>query len=75
MEEIAKIRNLIDYWMKHNDEHADNYMKWATKAANAGNEELSRILVKLYLESKKMNRLFESAKKALVEGEVIIRAN
>lgn len=64
MEEITKIRNLIEYWMKHNEDHAESYMKWAAKAANAGNEDLSRILVKLYLESRRLNRLFDSAKKA-----------
>ncbi len=64
MEEITKIRNLIDYWMKHNDEHAESYMKWAAKAEAVGNKELSRILVRLYLESKRLNGLFELAKKA-----------
>lgn len=64
MEEIAKIGNLIDYWMKHNDEHAESYMKWAAKAEAIGNKELSRILVRIYLESKRLSRLFESAKKA-----------
>jgi len=64
MEEITKIRHLIEYWMKHNEDHAESYMEWAAKAENAGNEDLSRILVRLYLESKRMNRLFESAKKA-----------
>ncbi len=64
MEEITKIGNLIEYWMKHNEEHAESYMEWATKAAKAGNEDLSRILVRIYLESKRLNRLFESAKKA-----------
>ncbi len=64
MEEITKIGNLIDYWMKHNDEHAESYMKWAAKAEAIGNKELSRILVRIYLESKRLSRLFESAKKA-----------
>jgi len=64
MEEIAKIGNVIKYWKEHNEELAEDYMKWAAKAANAGNEELSRILVRLYLESKRMNRLFQSAQKA-----------
>jgi hypothetical protein len=64
MEEIAKIGNLIEHWIKHNEDNAESYMKWATNAKHAGNEELSRILVKLYLESKRLNKLFEAAKKA-----------
>ena len=71
MEELAKLRDLIEYWMKHNEHHAETYMKWAAKAANAGNEELSRRLVRIYLESRRLNRLFEAAKKsALLEKEV-----
>lgn len=64
MEEIAKVKDLIEHWMNHNEEHAESYMKWATKASDAGNEELSRSLVRIYLESKRLNRLFEVAKKA-----------
>ena len=29
MEEVTKIVNLIEYWMKYNEEHAKSYMKWA----------------------------------------------
>jgi hypothetical protein len=63
MEENVKIGNLIEYWMKHNEDHAESYMKWAAKAASAGNDELSRILIRIYLESKRLNRLLEAAKK------------
>lgn len=64
MKETARIRNLIEHWMKHNERHAESYMKWAAKASDNGNEDLSRILVRLCLESRRLNRLFESAKKA-----------
>lgn len=64
MEEMEKIGKLLDYYMQHNNEHAETYMDWANKASLNGNEELSRILVRLYLESKRLNRLFEAAKKA-----------
>lgn len=63
MEEIQKIRKLIEYCMKHNEDYAESYMDWASKAANAGNENLSRILIKLSLESRRINRLFEQAQK------------
>jgi hypothetical protein len=64
MEENTRIGTLIEYWMKHNEDHAESYIAWAAKAANAGNQELSRILVRIYLESKRLNRLLEAAKKA-----------
>ncbi|MEW6001164.1 MAG: hypothetical protein AB1638_00715 [Nitrospirota bacterium] len=64
MEELVKIRSLLDYWLEHNNEHAEMYMNWANKALSFGNEELSKIFIRLYLESKRLNRLFEAAKKA-----------
>jgi hypothetical protein len=64
MEELEKVRILLDHWMKHNNEHAEIYMQWAKKASMCGNEELSKILIKLCFESKRLNRLFDSAKKA-----------
>jgi hypothetical protein len=64
MVESTKIRKLLDYYMQHNTEHAETYMEWANKASSSGNEELSRIFVRLYLETKRLHRLFEAAKKA-----------
>jgi hypothetical protein len=64
MRDSMKIRNLLDYWMSHNENHAESYMRWAAWASDEGNEELSRILVRLALESKRLNRLFGAAKKA-----------
>jgi hypothetical protein len=63
MTELEKIGTLIDYWQEHNKEHAKNYMRWAVQASDEGNEELSRILTRLALESKRLNRLFQAAKK------------
>jgi hypothetical protein len=48
-------------------------MELANKASVAGNEELSNIFVKLYLESRRLNRLFEAAKKHTVSEGVIKR--
>lgn len=64
MTELEKIGALIDHWQEHNNEHAKLYMDLANKASLNGNEELSRIFVRLYLESRRLNRLFEAAKKA-----------
>ena len=63
MVESEKVRELLDCYMQHNNQHAEKYMELANKAKLFGNEELSRIFVRLYLESRKLNRLFEAAKK------------
>jgi hypothetical protein len=63
MTELEKIGTLIDHWQEHNKEHAENYLRWAAQASDDGQEKLSRILTKLALEAKRLNRLFQAAKK------------
>lgn len=65
MEQLKKLKRLLSYWKEHNNEHAKIYMDWAVKVSSTGNEELSRILIKLYMEQQRMNRLFEEAKKMI----------
>jgi hypothetical protein len=63
MTELEKIGTLIDHWQEHNNEHAELYMDWAEKTSTLGRQELSKILIKLALESKRLNRFFQAAKK------------
>ncbi|MFZ3135767.1 MAG: hypothetical protein WA126_00075 [Thermodesulfovibrionales bacterium] len=66
MEQLKKLKRLLNYWREHNNEHAKIYMDWAVKVSSAGNEELSRMLVRLYMEQKRLNRRFEEAKRMIV---------
>ena len=43
MNEIEKLRILIPHWMQHNDEHADEYQRWAEKAAEASADLLAAV--------------------------------
>lgn len=61
MNDIAKLKRLLHHWMDHNDEHADTYKEWAERIASQGNKELSENLLKLYVETKNLNRLFQEA--------------
>ena len=63
MDEIAKLRHLIEHWAEHNEEHANTYLQWAEKAEKSGNKELCGILTEIADGTKKMNGLFEKAKK------------
>ena len=65
MTELDKLKHLLHHWKEHNDEHAETYRQWAEKASSLGNEELSKVLDKLYHETKKMNGLFEEAEKVI----------
>ena len=35
MNEIEKLRMLIPHWIEHNNEHAEEYHRWAEKASEA----------------------------------------
>ncbi|MDI6775730.1 MAG: hypothetical protein QMD03_00570 [Syntrophales bacterium] len=61
MNELEKLKVLLHHWKEHNNEHADGYRGWAEKASSLGNEELSKTLLRLYEETRKLNELFEEA--------------
>lgn len=61
MDEIDKLKKLLHHWQEHNDEHAEVYREWSEKAASFGRRELSEVLLRLYNETKKINKLFEEA--------------
>lgn len=65
MEHLEKLKVMLRCWIKHNNEHAKIYMDWAVKVSSTGNEELSRALIKLYMDQKRLNRRFEEAKRIL----------
>jgi len=61
MDELEKMKRLLRHWIEHNNEHVQLYRDWAEKAASLGNKELSKILICLSDETKKLDRLFEKA--------------
>ncbi len=63
--DMERLRILLEHWMEHNQEHADTYLQWAEKARISGDAGLSGMLREIAVETKKMNALFEKAKKAL----------
>jgi hypothetical protein len=65
MNELEKLKKLLHHWIEHNDEHAETYLDWSKKASSLGNKELSSILEKISVESKKLNELFIEAIKAI----------
>jgi hypothetical protein len=65
MNQLEKLKKLLSHWTEHNNEHANIYMDWAEKVSSIGNEDLARTLVRLCLEQKRLNRLFEEARRML----------
>lgn len=65
MNQLEKLKWLLHHWTDHNNEHAKIYMDWAVKISSIGNEELSRIFVRLYMEQKRLNRRIEEAQRMI----------
>ena len=36
--DMEKLQILIEHWIEHNAEHAEEFRKWADKAKSAGND-------------------------------------
>lgn len=39
LSEEQKLIKLIEYWIRHNEEHARSYREWADRARNMGHKE------------------------------------
>lgn len=65
MNELEKLKKLLQHWQEHNDEHAEVYREWAEKLLALDREELSKDLGRLYYETKKVSGLFEEALKKI----------
>jgi hypothetical protein len=64
-DELKKLKLLLCYWREHNNEHAQNYREWSEKTLSLGEQKLSKILISLFDETKKLDRLFEEAVKII----------
>ena len=65
MKDREKLKHLLHHWQEHNHEHAATYKEWAERASSSGHGELSKILGRLYEETRRLDILFEEALKAL----------
>jgi hypothetical protein len=63
MDEMEKLKHLLEHWIEHNEEHVKTYRDWAGKALAAGKPELSEVLRDIAAETGKMEKLFLKARK------------
>ena len=61
MTELEKLKHLILHWIEHNDAHVNTYSEWVLKADALGEKEVSEILSKVVVESRKQGELFKKA--------------
>ncbi len=61
MDDLGKLKHLLEHWAEHNAGHADGYLEWAGRARQSGREDLSQILVEVAEGTRKLNLLLEKA--------------
>jgi len=61
MDELAKLKRLLEHWAEHNIEHANSYAEWAGKAEAFGRHDLAEALSKIAEDSRAMDALFKKA--------------
>jgi len=62
MNERAKLRTLLNYWMEHNKEHSQEFRDWAERAKVMGEAEASSEILRA---AQEMNQANESLARAL----------
>jgi nickel/cobalt exporter len=67
--EKDKLRALLEYWVKHNKEHGEEFREWAEKAKNFGETAIHDELIQAYEEMGKANVLLLSALSRLKKEE------
>ena len=63
-----KFEKMLSHWIKHNEDHASNYRKWAQKAKANGNDEAGLLLENAADMSLAINAEFEAALASLGDG-------
>lgn len=60
-EDLGKLRALMPYWLRHNNEHIEEDKKWLAKVEEAGLKGVAEDLRKVIQLSEEMNRYIEAA--------------
>ena len=61
VDEMAKLKALLSYWIGHNREHSQEFGEWVEKAKALGEEEVSRTMLKAIQDMDKSSRMLEQA--------------
>ncbi len=62
MDELQKLRHLIEHWEDHNAGHAETYLEWSRKADAMGKKDLAAILIELSERTRQLKELFNKAR-------------
>ena len=65
LSEREKLGRLLEYWIKHNEEHANTYLEWSKKATALEIKDVAEILEEALNTALSLNALFREALKKL----------
>ena len=65
LSEREKLGKLLEYWIKHNEEHFKTYLEWSKKADSNSLEDVVGLLKEASEITMSINELFEKAIKKL----------
>ncbi len=65
LSEREKLGRLLEYWIKHNEEHAATYLEWSKKATTWEIKDVAEILNEAATTALSLNALFQEALKKL----------
>ncbi len=66
MDDLEKLKHLLEHWAEHNKDHAKTYLDWSEKADASGKKELARILKEIADETERLEGLFIRARSLLL---------
>ena len=69
-DEKAKLRTLLNYWIKHNKEHSQEFREWAGKVKGSGEDETYDELLQAAREMDKASESLLQALKRIEEKEL-----
>jgi|YelNatPaOPRAMG01_1025707.scaffolds.fasta_scaffold13689_1 inorganic pyrophosphatase len=61
MEEMEKLKTILQHWIRHNESHFEEYKKWAEIASSAGLGNVSESILKAMELIKLANEEFQKA--------------
>jgi cobalt/nickel transport system ATP-binding protein len=71
-EDLRKLLLMLDHWIEHGDSHVENYQEWATKASEAGEEEVAREIHRAVDDSESVKNHLKRAK-AILAAKLVLR--
>ena len=72
VEKLRKLQLMIEHWIEHGDSHTENFREWASKASEAGEEEIAKEIHLAINDSESGQNHLKRAK-AILAAKLVLR--